>query len=171
MRLQERQHDHESPASNTVVMWPLGSASSPSRSSRHSSQPPRADETPAGTNSAPNNAFISSTNALDPRIIISNAQEIPIAPNPEPSAQADPDFSFSYAMPPISEDSIADHEFSSSIAHSQAEPDMRMSNSMDSAAHMSFPNETQPATTFQRDSLHGYDTSAISDQDLGHLLG
>ncbi|KAL2682314.1 hypothetical protein Neosp_006764 [[Neocosmospora] mangrovei] len=171
VRLQERQHDPESPAGNTVVVWPLGSASSPSRSSRHSSQPPGVDETPAGTNSATNNTVVSSTDALDPGIVIPNVQEIPVAPNPEPSAPADPDLSFSYAMPPISEDSIANHEFSSSIAHNQAEHDVLMSNSVDSAAHLSFPDETQPATTFRRDSLHGHDTSTISDQDLGHLLG
>ncbi|KAJ4232354.1 hypothetical protein NW759_002741 [Fusarium solani] len=224
VRLQERQHDPESPTGNTVVVWPLGSASSPSRSSRHSPQQPGVDEAPSGSNNAPNNAAVSSIDALDPDIVIPNAQEIPVAPNPEPSAQADlgsldqqtasqtPShdirqsekpplgheihnpitlgrskttpragqeddemqalFSFSYAMPPISENSIADHELPNSMAHSQAEPDALMSNSVDSAtAHLSFPDETQPATTFRRDSLHGHDTSALSDQDLDHLLG
>ncbi|KAJ3463676.1 hypothetical protein MRS44_008462 [Fusarium solani] len=224
VRLQERQHDPESPTGNAVVVWPLGSASSPSRSSRHSPQQPGVDEAPSGSDSAPNNAAVSSIDALDPDIVIPNAQEIPVAPNPEPSARADlgsldqqtasptpshdvrqsekpplgheihnpitlgrlgttprvgqeddemqARFSFSYAMPPISENSIADHELSNSMAHSQAEPDALMSNSVDSAtAHLSFPDETQPATTFRRDSLHGHDTSALSDQDLGHLLG
>ncbi|WAO91260.1 Fungal-trans domain-containing protein [Fusarium falciforme] len=223
VRLQERQHGPESPTGNTVVVWPLGSASSPSRSSRHSPQQPGLDEAPSGTNSAPNNATVSSIDTLDPDIVIPNAREIPVAPNLEPSAQADlgsldqqtasptPShgarrsekpplsheiqnritlgrskptprvgqeddemqalFSFSYSMPPISETSIADHELSNTMAHSQAEPDVLMSNSVDSAAHLSIPDETQPTTTFRRDSLHGHDTSALSDQDLGHLLG
>ncbi|KAM6524520.1 hypothetical protein FALCPG4_010130 [Fusarium falciforme] len=223
VRLQERQHDPESPTGNTVVVWPLGSASSPSRLSRHSPQQPGVDEAPSGTSSAPNNATISSIDAFDPDIVIPSAREIPVSLNPEPSAQADlgsldqqtasptPShgarrsekphlshesqnritlgrskptprvgqeddemqalFSFSYSMPPISENSIADHELSNTMAHSQAEPDVLMSNSVDSASHLSIPDETQPATTFRRDSLHGRDTSAISYQDLGHLLG
>ncbi|RMJ10751.1 hypothetical protein CDV36_009614 [Fusarium kuroshium] len=223
VRSQERQHDPGSPTGNTVVVWPLGSASSPSRSSRHSPQPSGVDEAPTGTNNALNNAVVSSIDALDPDIVIPNAQEIPVAPNPESSAQADlgsldqqttsltPShgarqseksplsheiqnpatlgrskltprvgqedgemqalFSFSYPMPPISENSIAGHEISNSLAHSQAEPDALMSNNADSAAHLSFPEETQPATTFRRDSLHGHDTSALSDQGLGNLLG
>lgn len=222
--MQERQQDTESPTGNTVVVWPLGSASSSSHPSRHSPQPPGIDEVPAGSNNAPNNAAVSSIDALDPEIVTSNVQDITVAPNLEPSAQADlgsPDqqtafpslshdvrqsenppvshgvhapitlspskskprvgqgdnemqalFSFSYAMPPISENSIIDHELSNSMAHRQAEPNAPMSNSVDSATtRLSFPDETQPATTFRRDSLHGQDTSALSDQDLGHLLG